>query len=227
MTNQSFNNHPESSPPNQPRRDIPRGSYNPITLDEVQKPGGSPVETFAGPLDTKEARSFGAILFVVIFVFSQRSLPVAPILIVLMLAGLLFRMNKRQQLIAGAPLTFAAVRLAMQLVERFAWWEPASYSTQTLEHASDLGIPWMPLFFAVCLFYMPVKGTYTSKVVVWDSVLLLLSGLLPGQGYAVIFVLVLYTLFLAIAIALVCDLGGYLAKDAQPAAPPAPQPQQA
>jgi hypothetical protein len=226
MTNQPFHNRPESSPPDPPRHDVPRGAYNPITLDDVQRPASRLIEALVGPLDTNVTRSLAAFLFVVMFVFSQRSLPAAPILIVLMLSGLLFRMTKRQQLIAGAPLTFAAVRLATMLVERFSWWEPASYSTQTLEHASDLGIPWMPLFFSVCLFYMPVKDSYTSKVVVWDSVLLLLSGLLPGQGYAVIFVLVLYTLFLAIAVALACDLNGVprlLQSDTAPAA----QPQQA
>jgi hypothetical protein len=226
MTNYPFNDHPESSPPEQSRRNVPRGAYNPITLDDLPNPNESPIEALACPLDSTQTRYLGAILFVVIFVYSRGSLPVAPILIVLMLGGLLYRMTKREQLIAGAPLTFAAVRLATQLADRFSLWDTSTYSTQSLVRANDLGLPWMLLFFSVCLFYMPVKDTYTSKVIFWDTVLLLLSGLLPGEGYMVAFCFVLYTLFIAIAIALACDLGN-LPKLMQPAAMPAPPPQQA
>jgi hypothetical protein len=223
MTDHSCNDHPEPSKPEPPRRDVPRGTYNPITLDDLQKPGESPSEALRGPLDTNQTRSFAAVLFVLIFIFSRRFLPVAPVIIVVLLGGLLYRMNKREQLIAGAPLTFAAVRLAMLLSERFFMWDTSAYSTPGTLQANDIGLPWMPLFFSVCLFYMPVKETYTSKVIFWNSTILLLSGLLPGDGFSVVFVLVLYALFLGIAIALACDLGGLpklLQAGSAPAAPP-------
>jgi hypothetical protein len=223
MTDHSFNDHPEPSVPNQPRRDVPRGTYNPITLDDLPKPSESGIEELVGPLDTNTARSFAGTLFVVIFVFSQRVLEFAPLIIVVLLGGLLYRMNKRERLIAGAPLTFAAVRLAMLLAERFSPWDTSFYSRPGVFPASDIGFPWMPLFFSVCLFYMPVKDTYTGKLIFWDSVVLLLSGLLPVEGYAVVFAVVLYTLFIGVAITLAYDLGSvpkWLQADPRPAAPP-------
>jgi hypothetical protein len=223
MTDHSFNDHPEAAVPHQPRRDVPRGAYNPITLDDLPKPSESGIEALVGPLDTNTARSFAAILFVVIFVFSQRVLELAPLIIVVLLGGLLYRMNKRERLIAGAPVTFAAVRLAMLLTERFSPWNTPFYSRPGVFPASDIGVPWMPLFLSVCLFYMPVKDTYTGKLIFWDSLVLLLSGLLPVDGYLVIFAMVLYTLFIGIAIALALDLGAapkWLQPDPRPAAPP-------
>jgi hypothetical protein len=223
MTDHSFNDHPEPSVPNQPRRDVPRGAYNPITLDDLQKPSESGIEALVGPLDTNVARSLAAILFVLIFVFSNRVLELSPLIIVVLLGGLLYRMNKRERLIAGAPLTFAAVRLAMLLTERFSPWDTSSYSTPGIFHANDIGIPWMPLFLSVCLFYMPVKDTYTSKLIFWYSVIVLLSGLVPVDGFSVIFAGALYTLFTGIAIALAFDLGAvpkWLQPDPRPAAPP-------
>jgi len=223
MTDHSFNDHPERSVPNQPRRDVPRGAYNPITLGDLQKPSESGIEALVGPLDTNVARSSAAIFFALILVFSHRVLELAPLIILVLLGGLLYRMNKRERLIAGAPLTFAAVRLAMLLTERFSPWDTSSYSAPGIFHANDIGVPWMPLFLSVCLFYMPVKETYTSKFIFWDSVVLLLSGLLPVDGFWVVFDLVLYTLFLGIAIALAFDLGTapkWLQPDPRPAAPP-------
>jgi hypothetical protein len=223
MTDHSFNDHPEPSVPNQPRRDVPRGSYNPITLDDLQKLSQFSIEALVGPLDTNTARSFAAILFVLIFVFSHTFLQLAPLIIVVLLGGLLYRMNKRERLIAGAPLTFAAARLTMLLTERYSPWDTSSYSSPGILHANEIGVPWMPLFLSVCLFYMPVKDTYTSKLIFWDSIVLLLSGLLPADGYSVVFAVVLYTLFIGIAIALACDLGSlpkWLQPDPRPAPPP-------
>jgi len=222
MTDHSFNDHPERSVPNQPRRDVPHGGYNPITLDDLQKPSESGIEALVGPLDTTVARSSAAIFFVLMFVFSHRVLELSPVIILVLLGGLLYRMNKRERLIAGAPLTFAALRLAMLLTERFSPWDTSSYSTPGIFHGDDIGIPWMPLFLSVCLFYMPVKDTYTSKLIFWYSVVLLLSGLVPVDGFSVIFAGALYTLFTGIAIALAFDLGAvpkWLQPDARPAAP--------
>jgi hypothetical protein len=222
MTDHSFNDHPEPSVPNQSRREVPRGAYNPITLDDLQKSSEFSIEGLVGPLDTNTARSFAAILFVVIFVFSQRVLELSPLIIVVLLGGLLYRMNKRERLIAGAPLTFAAVRLALLLAERYSPWDTSSYSAPpSMFHANDIGVPWMPLFLSVCLFYMPVRDTYTSKLIFWDSVVLLLSGLLPVDVFSVIFAFVLYTLFPGIAATLAIDLGTvpkWLQPDPRPAA---------
>jgi hypothetical protein len=223
MTDHSFNDHPEPAVPNQARRDVPRGAYNPITLDDLQKPSESGLEALIGPLETNVARSCAAIFFVLMFVFSHRVLALAPLIIVVLLGGLLYRMHKRERLIAGAPLTFAAARLAMLLTERFSPWDTSAYATPGIFHSNDIGVPWMPLFLSVCLFYMPVKDTYTSKLIFWDSVVLLLSGLLPVDGFWVVFSVVLYTLFAGMAIALAFDLGAvpkWLPPDPRLAAPP-------
>jgi hypothetical protein len=223
MTDHFFNEDPERSVPNQARRDVPRGAYNPITLDDLQKPSEPGLEALVGPLDTNVARSCAAIFFVLMFVFSGRVLELAPAIILVLLAGLLYRMNKRERLIAGAPLTFAAARLAMLLAERFSPWDTSAYATPGIFHSNEIGVPWMPLFLSVCLFYMPVKDTYTSKLIFWDSVVLLVSGLLPVDSFWVIFTFVLYTLFLGIVTTLAFDLGTvpkWLQPDARPAAPP-------
>lgn len=220
MTEHSFNDHPERSAPNQARRDVPRSAYNPITVDDLRKPSESGLEALVGPLDTTVARSSAAVFFVLLFVFSGRVLEFAPAIILVLLAGLLYRMNKRERQIAGAPLTFAGARLAVLLAERFSPWDTSAYATPGLFHSTDIGVPWMPLFLSVCLFYMPVKDTYTSKLIFWDSVVLLLSGLLPVDSFWVVFAAVLYTLFAGMAIALAFDLGA-VPKWLQPAPRPA------
>jgi hypothetical protein len=69
----------------------------------------------------------------------------------------------------------------------------------------NLVAPWLPLFFAVCLFYMPRFETCTGKILMVGSVLLLVSGLLPGGGFEVIFITTQYFLFIAIVVGLAVD----------------------
>jgi len=64
----------------------------------------------------------------------------------------------------------------------------------------------MPLLLAGCLFYMPRFPTYTEKILLLLSLVLLLSGLLPGDGFGIIFWTTQYFLFIAIAIGLGIDL---------------------
>jgi len=81
----------------------------------------------------------------------------------------------------------------------------ASYGYPAPADVNELKI-WMPLLLASCLFYMPKFPTYTEKILLVLSLILLLSGLLPGNGFGVIFVTTQYFLFLAIAIGLGIDL---------------------
>ena len=81
--------------------------------------------------------------------------------------------------------------------------------------------PWLPLFFAVSLFYMPRYETITGKILLIISLLLLVSGLLPGNGFEVIFVTIQYFLFIAIVIGLGID---FTRDSAHPAATSAPAP---
>jgi hypothetical protein len=68
-----------------------------------------------------------------------------------------------------------------------------------------LGIPWVPLFIAICIFYLPEKATVTGKIMAAGATCMLISGLLPGEGYVVIFAMIQYTLFVGVAVGLIVD----------------------
>jgi hypothetical protein len=196
---------------NETRNDSTRNSdtrkgYNPITADDVRNAYDSPF--FAG-LETSSARALGGILFFVIFVVSRNVLPVSAIVLVVLLACLLYRMDKRERQIAAIPLTFSAVRLGFQISEQLSLWRPRYGSPADALAASrafESGIHWLPLFFCAYLFYSPWKQSYTSRLVFWYSMILVLSGLLPGEGYLYICSMLFYTLFVALIITLVLDL---------------------
>jgi hypothetical protein len=219
MTNQT--NRPSDSPqgPNDAR-----GVYNPITLEDVQSADTDPF--FTG-LDKPFARNLGAILFIVIFFLVNRSPAVAPLLLVILLACLLYRMSERQRAIAAVPLTLSSVLLASELAGPLGFWGHfMSYlPRQVAVSNAETGLSWLPLFFSAYLFFTPSKRTHTSRVVFWYSFALLLSGLLPGIGYLFIAGLLYYTLFVAIFISLILDLQPNLTMP-RPLAP-SPQPARA
>jgi hypothetical protein len=64
---------------------------------------------------------------------------------------------------------------------------------------------WLLLFLAACLFYAPKFPTYTEKILTAISILLLGSGLLPGNGFIVFFATTQYFLFIAVAVGLGMD----------------------
>ena len=195
---------------NEPRNQFTHGNdrrkgYNPITVEDVRNAYDSPF--FAG-LETSSARALGGVLFFVIFVVSRNVLPIFAIILVVLLACLLYRMDKRERQIAAIPLTFSAVRLGFQISEQLSLWRPRGGATDALAagRAFESGIHWLPLFFCAYLFYSPWKQSYTSRLVFWYSMILVLSGLLPGEGYLYICSVLFYTLFVALIITLVLDL---------------------
>jgi hypothetical protein len=195
---------------NQPRNDAPktnpRSVYQPITAEDVRGAYGSPL--FAG-LETSSARTLGGFLFFVIFLVSRNVLQASALMLVVLLACLLYRMDKRERQIAAIPLTFSAVRLGFQISERLSLWRPwATGNADALAAttAFDSGIHWLPLFFCAYLFYSPWKASYTSRLVFWYSMILLLSGLLPSDAYLYVCSMLFYTLFIAIVITLILDL---------------------
>jgi hypothetical protein len=207
---------------NQPRNPSTRNSrahsgYDPVTIEDVRDACGSPL--FAG-LETSSARTLGGILFLVIFVVSRNVLPFSAILLAVLLACILYRMDKRERQIAAIPLTFSAVRLGFQISEQLSLWRPGGNDAQAASRVFDSGIHWLPLFFCAYLFYSPWKLSYTSRLVFWYSMILLLSGLLPGDGYLYICSMLFYTLFVALIITLIVDLHP---KSFQPAPPVAEQ----
>jgi hypothetical protein len=187
------------------RNDDPRKGYNPITAEDVRTGYESPL--FAG-LETSSARALGGILFFVIFVVSRDVLPVSAIVLVVLLACLLYRMDKRERQIAAIPLTFSAVRLGFQISEQLSLWRPRGGTADALaaSRAFESGIHWLPLFFCAYLFYSPWKQSHSSRLIFWYAMILVLSGLLPGDGYLYICSMLFYTLFVALLITLILDL---------------------
>lgn len=69
-------------------------------------------------------------------------------------------------------------------------------------------MPWILAFLSACLFFMPRTESATVKIVVLESFLVVLSSLLPGEGFLMIFAIFNYTLFFAMAVGLFADLKG-------------------
>jgi hypothetical protein len=182
-----------------------RDAYSPITAEDVSNAYRSPL--FAG-LETSSARTLGGVLFLVIFVLSRNLLQISALLLVVLLGSVLYRMDTRERQIVAIPLTFSAIRLAFQMSEHLALWRPGpTADIVAVSHAFDSGVHWLPLFFSAYLFYSPWRHSYTSRLVFWYSIMLLLSGLLPGdEAYLYLCSLLFYTLFVAIVITLILDL---------------------
>jgi hypothetical protein len=196
----------DNPPRNDPTRTRDaRHAYCPITAEDVRNAYGSPL--FAG-LEASSARTFGGVLFFVIFLLSRNLLELSALFLVVLLGCLLYRMGTRERQIAAIPLTFSAIRLAFQMSEHLSLWRPGpTADTVAVSHAFNSGIHWLPLFFSAYLFYSPWKQSYTSRLIFWYSMMLLLSGLLPGdEAYLYLCSLLFYTLFVAIVITLILDL---------------------
>jgi hypothetical protein len=70
----------------------------------------------------------------------------------------------------------------------------------------DSGIPWLPAFLSVCLFYLPKKDSITLKIVAVEAMAVILSSLLPGEGFLSVLGIFHYTLFFAMTVGLIPDL---------------------
>jgi len=179
-------------------------AYNPITWEDVQPPDNDP---FFRSLDNPAGRIVVGALFVMIFLLSSRPEVATPLVLLVLLACLFYRMTARQRAIAAAPLTFSAVRLAAEFAGPLGIWRYATpMAPGALGRAFEASPAWVPLFLAVHLFFSPTRLSKSHRVVFWYSVTLLLSGLLPGNGYTYICAILFYTLFFAMVITLTIDL---------------------
>ena len=194
MTNQT---------PEQPKRN----GYNPITLGDVQPNSPDP---FFASLDTPGSRIVGAALFLLLFTMSTNTTVAAPLMLLVLLACLLFRMGPRERGLTAVPLTFSAVRLGFHMAGPLGIWSYAIGGTGSSPALRwDVGATWLPLFLAAYLFFTSTIESNTGRVVFWYSVATLLSGLIPGSGYVVIFAMLYYSLFFAILVSIIMDLSAY------------------
>ena len=144
-----------------------------------------------------------AVIFALLYVLVKREPALSAVCVVVLLICTLFRLDDYKRRIAQIPLTIAALMLASQIgpLGIAATW--ISDSFQKFQIAS------LPLFFAVCLFYMPNGQSYTRKLLLSVSVMLLASGLLPSAGFTALFVAVQYILFVAIVFGLGLDFANH------------------
>jgi len=128
----------------------------------------------------------------------------AEITIMILASIVLYRLDSHRRRIAAAPVILAAMMLASKISGGGSWY--VNYGvTPSAADVNELKV-WMPLLLAGCLFYMPKFPTYTEKILLLLSLVLLLSGLLPGDGFGIIFWTTQYFLFIAVAIGLGIDL---------------------
>lgn len=203
--------------PNPPHRPASQTGYNPITFDDLQKSVSSdqlytsllaPVPRWAA------APFFGFVLF-----YTQKLPFLAPLMILILLSCLLARFEDHARKIAAAPLTLSAIKLSFAMANEtaYAFWIPSGAA-----HRSDDGcFYWLPIFFSICLVFIPKRESVTFKIVLAASCLLLASGLLPGSGFVAIFSMVNYTLFIAIVVGLFVDLVSHASAQTEPTPRPA------
>jgi hypothetical protein len=161
--------------------------------------------TPAGNFHWNEARWLATIVFGAIYWVAQRDPQLRPMTILVLLACLLFRMEGRTREIAGVPLTLAAIKLAYQMTPSATLLPGTQLLMSEQMKAAWTGLPWVPMFLAICLFYLPKKSTVTGSIIRAGAIGLLISGLIPGEGYVVVLGMIQYTLFLGVLIGLIAD----------------------
>ncbi|MGH9555177.1 MAG: hypothetical protein ACRD2Y_05070 [Terriglobales bacterium] len=144
--------------------------------------------------------------FLAIYFLVERDPSFAPVSALALLVCVLARLDDEKRRVAVVPLSLAALMLAGR-VGVYA----ASTPTRWPGEVEQPGVGWLPLFFAACIFLTPELTNYTGRFMMSMSVLLLVSGLLPGEGFEFIFITCQYFLFLAVGVGLSIDFTRYLA----------------
>ena len=182
-----------------------RGVYNPVTIEDTQNQQPSWFQN----LETPHLKLLVGVLFA--FIFGTACMrPEFSTLTVIVLAGcLMYRLQPWQRKLAGVPVLFAALRFYLT--------SPAFYGDialgidpftrkQDYTPGGEFGVSWIPAFLSACLFFMPRVESVTVKIVIVESFALVLSSLLPGQGFLIILVIINYTLFFTVTVGLFLDL---------------------
>ena len=180
------------------------GVYNPITLGE-----GNGRNDWADNLDSPLVRLFVALLFTTIFTVAWKRPEFGPVTMLVLAGCLLYRLEPWQRKLAAAPLILAAIRLCLLLPAYVTDWTGGINifgTTPSRVPGGDSGIPWLPAFLSVCLFYLPKKDSITLKIVAFEAMAVILSSLLPGEGFLSVLGIFHYTLFFAIGVGLILDL---------------------
>jgi len=192
----------------------PAGTYRPLTLADVQGSASEKKNGLSALLSQFQGGGsrtiwLSAPLLVLLAGFTASQI-LTPLVLLCLLGVLLYRMDDTSRKLAAIPLTFGAFRLVTG-VSLFAnhditspnqrGWGVAGTAWETC-----LGMPWVPLLLAASLLYAPIKDAITTKIMYWESIAMMISGLIPGQGFVGILCIIHYTLFIAVIVGLVIDL---------------------
>jgi len=190
-----------------------RGVYNPI---RIENSGDNQQPDWFENLETPHAQMLVALLFTLIFGIAWRRPEFGPLTIIVVVGCLLYRFEAWQRKLATVPLLLAAVRFSLLLpaYSRGVIALNEFHGTPNYTPGIELGIPWIPAFLSVCLFFMPRLQSATLKIVVVESIAVVLSSLLPGDGFLTILAIFNYTLFFAVMVGLFIDLKGLMKQEA-------------
>jgi hypothetical protein len=186
-------------------------------------PGGPGGDTpFAG-FHWNEARWLAMILFALIYWAAVRDRLLQPLTLLVLLGCLLLKMDARSRNIAGVPLALSALKLIERMSPGATWMPGTQILLPENVKGAMTGLPWVPMFLAICIFYSPQKAAVTGMIARAAAIGLLISGLIPGDGYLVVLAMVQYALFIGVLVGLIADLSTNGSGQNPHRAMPAPQ----
>lgn len=203
-------NHP-SGQPTEPRggsgaSQTPRGVYNPITIEDARNHEQPP---WFENLEVPHVKALVALLFAVIFGIAWKRPEFSPLTVIIVVGCLLYRLQPWQRKLAAVPLVLAAIRFCLALPsfsENVALQVDPFTGRQSYTPGGEFGVSWIPAFLSACLFFMPRKESVTLKIVVAEAFALILSSLLPGQGFLTVLSVINTVLFFTVIVGLFLDL---------------------
>ena len=152
--------------------------------------------------DTLRIHLLAGGVFAFLYMLMQYDASLSALSVLALLPCILYRLETRQRRIGQAPLTLAALMLTQKMFTSRAVGGLPGMSI------GPLAAPWLPLFLAVPLFYLPKEISHTRKMFMGLGVILLSSGLLPGSGFAAVFSLFQYVMPVGVAVTLCMDIFG-------------------
>ena len=190
------------------------GTYHPLTLADVQGRASEKKDGLSELLSQLQGGGsrtiwLSAPLLVGLSALTATQI-LTPLVLLCLLGVLLYRMDDTSRKLAAIPLTFGAFRLIGNVSLLLNWdstnpnqrgWGGGGTTWETC-----LGIPWVPMLLAATLFYAPIKNAVTTKIMYWESIAMMISGLIPGQGFIGVLCVIHYTLFIAVTVGLAIDL---------------------
>jgi hypothetical protein len=172
-------------------------------------PAGTEWNTPFGKFDWNEVRWLFMPVFAGIYWATQKDAQLRPLTLLVLLGCLLLKMETRARQIAGVPLSLAAIKLVYQMAPSATVLPGTQFLLPENLKTAMTGLPWVPMFLAICIFYLPQGATVTGMIARAGAMALLISGLIPGDGYVVVLAMIHYVLFIGILVGLIADFAGH------------------